>query len=68
MSSKQKKVIQYKNMYDRFRTGQHKGRTMKEVLEENPSYILYLNDNIGWIVFSEEIIATAQRLSAETRF
>ncbi len=42
------------NLKSKLNFGKHKGKTIDEVLEEDPTYIRWCLENIDWFKLSEE--------------
>ena len=43
--------------YSRMNFGKHRGKTIGQIVDENPSYIKWMIENIDNIAFSEEVVS-----------
>ena len=51
------------NLKGKLNFGKHKGKTIDEILHEDPTYIRWCLENIDWFKLSEEDEKTVQILS-----
>ena len=51
------------NLNGKLNFGKHKGKTINQILEEEPTYIRWCLENIDWFKLSEEDEKTVQILS-----
>tara|TARA_Y100001968_G_C19202334_1_gene640601 strand:- start:6 stop:356 length:351 start_codon:yes stop_codon:yes gene_type:complete len=47
---------------DTFFFGKYNGRTVEDVLKENPAYILWVNENVEWLTLSNQVLSDANLL------
>lgn len=40
--------------------GKHKGETVQSILDDDPSYIVWMNDNIDGVDFADNIVEEAE--------
>ena len=45
------------NLHSRMNFGKHRGETIGQVVDENPSYIKWMIENIDNIAFSEDVVS-----------
>ena len=45
------------NLHNRMNFGKHRGETIGQIVDENPSYIKWMIENIDNIAFSEEVVS-----------
>lgn len=50
-----------------FTFGKHKGKTVKQVMEEDPSYLLWADDNVEGFELSNYLRDKAEKLDSEMR-
>lgn len=51
----------------KFTFGKHRDETLEEVLESDPSYIIWANDNVRWFKVSKKILDDAKKLYTPRR-
>lgn len=48
-------------MDDRLTFGKHSGKTVRQIIHENPDYIGWMNENVERVTFSNEVLMRAQQ-------
>lgn len=50
-----------------FGFGKYEGKTVNEVLKQNPSYLLWINANVTWVSISDSVLASANRRVTDSK-
>jgi len=50
---------------DKILFGKYKGKTISEIAEENPGYIVWLDENVKTISIDQKIVADCEEISDE---
>lgn len=52
----------------KFTFGKYKGSTIEYIAETNPSYIIWVSENIEWVTIDEEIVTECRKMYANSRY
>ena len=60
-----KRDIEFVSFDWKFTFGKHKGRTIRYVLDESPSYIIWVRDNVDWLELDTKVVDEALELMTD---
>ena len=60
--------MEIKGLDYHFNFGKHNGQTIEEVLELDPSYLIWVNNNITWFKINPVIIEEAESMVIDHEF